>query len=279
MTNTMVTRASDKTPRPQWRKDRVGTASHKRTLTTFLARRMKALAAVEGRTKRSAARLSLVAAMREGLWPAGARLPSEKELVDILGVSLGTVQAALRQLQQTGMIVRRRGDGTRVASIEPLSSSIWHFRFKSRETGHPLRFVSQEVEVAEVETAGPWSEFLTSATRFIRIRRRMTMSDKSRIFAEMYLDAESAKGLADLDAEELDTVNIRPYLEETYGIATASARHSISTRMLMPSEASVFGLAAEKLHFEIHAKAFDAAGRSVYFQRILVDCTDYVLDF
>lgn len=279
MTDTTLTRARHKATRQQSANGRAGTASGERTLRKFLAQRMKTLSVVEGRTKRSAVRLTLVAAMREGRCPAGALVPPEKDLVDILGVSLGTVQAALRQLQQAGMIVRRRGDGTRVASIEPLSSSIWHFRFKSRKTGHPLRFVSQKVEVAEVTTAGPWSEFLNGAERFVRIRRRMTMNDKSRIFAEMYLDADCAKGLANLDPEELDTVNIRPYLEENYGIATARARHTVSTRMLTPSEASGFGLAADKLHFEIHAKAFDAADTPVYFQRILVDCADYVLDF
>lgn len=254
-------------------------APDERKLKLFLTRQMRQLSAIAGRTKRSAARLALVAAMREGLLPAGARLPAEMALTDILGVSLGTVQAALRQLQQTGTIVRRRGDGTRVASLEPLDGNVWHFRFKNKQTGHPLRFQRQRVEITEVSGSGVWSAYLGEADRFVCVRRWMTMSDRSLIFAEMYLADGVAAGLAEIDPAELDTVNIRPYLEEAFGVVTAAARHSVQTRSIEAEEAGAFGLAPELLYFEIHAKAHDAHGRPVYFQRIFADCASYVLDF
>lgn len=104
-----------------------------------LAAAMKDASRGPQRTKRSAARLAIAAAIRDGVLQPGDYLPPELWLTGILGVSLGTVQAALRQLQQMGAIVRRRGDGTRVASGEPLGRDIWHFRFVAKDTGQPLR--------------------------------------------------------------------------------------------------------------------------------------------
>lgn len=47
--------------------------------------------------------------------PAGALLPSVRQLARDLGVAAGTVASAYRDLQAQGLIVLRRGSGTRVA--------------------------------------------------------------------------------------------------------------------------------------------------------------------
>jgi len=47
--------------------------------------------------------------------PAGALLPSVRQLARDLGIAAGTVASAYRDLQVQGLIVLRRGSGTRVA--------------------------------------------------------------------------------------------------------------------------------------------------------------------
>lgn len=54
----------------------------------------------------------LRAAIVEGRWPVGERIPPEPELMASLGVARGTLREALRALQYTGMLEIRRGDGT-----------------------------------------------------------------------------------------------------------------------------------------------------------------------
>ena len=88
----------------------------------FLASKMRHYSAAVNVTKRSAARLAIASAISNGFLPEGCLIPTEKRLTIILGISLGTVQAALQQLQQSGIIIRRRGDGSRVASTEALGS-------------------------------------------------------------------------------------------------------------------------------------------------------------
>lgn len=51
-----------------------------------------------------------------GEWKIGQRVPSENELVDILGVSRMTANRALRELADEGLVVRVRGKGSFVAS-------------------------------------------------------------------------------------------------------------------------------------------------------------------
>lgn len=250
-----------------------------RSLERFLRKEMRAQLSVAGRTKRTAARLALVAAIREGHLQQGDLLPAEKALTDILGVSLGTTQAALRQLQQTGTIVRRRGDGTRVASAEPLSQTVWHFRFLDKATLRPVRFQAQRVEISSTTAQGAWSAFLEGADRFIRIGRQMQMSGGSRVYAEMFLDEANAAGLLEIAPEELDMVNIRPYLEETFRLQTARARHVVQTATLTSALARAFGLERGTAYFEIHAHAFSGEGAPVYFQRIFASSTRYALDF
>lgn len=60
-------------------------------------------------------------ALRQWLSPgrhrAGDRLPPEHDLAAMLGVSRGTLRAALSRLEETGEVVRRQGSGTYVGSI------------------------------------------------------------------------------------------------------------------------------------------------------------------
>lgn len=53
--------------------------------------------------------------IRSGEWPPGTMLPTEMKLREQFSVSRSTVQHALRDLTQAGLIVRRRRTGTVVA--------------------------------------------------------------------------------------------------------------------------------------------------------------------
>jgi DNA-binding GntR family transcriptional regulator len=58
---------------------------------------------------------SLAEAIRAGRHPEGSMLPTEEALSRTWAVSRQTVREALRRLDEQGLIVRRRGIGTRVA--------------------------------------------------------------------------------------------------------------------------------------------------------------------
>jgi GntR family histidine utilization transcriptional repressor len=59
---------------------------------------------------------------RCGEWKPGDRIPSENDLVRILGVSRMTINRALRELSDAGELMRRGGVGTFVAEPRPQST-------------------------------------------------------------------------------------------------------------------------------------------------------------
>ena len=95
----------------------------------------------------------------DGTWPAGARVPSEQELVQRFGVARMTVNRALRELAEQGVIVRVPGVGSFVAEAKPQSNllRIANIAEEIRQRGHDHRFelidmarvaASQEVAAA-----------------------------------------------------------------------------------------------------------------------------------
>lgn len=248
-------------------------------VAAVLARHMAITSKVEGRTKRTAVRLAIVASVQAGELSPGDVLPSEKILPGIMGVSLGTVQAALRQLQEVGLVVRRRGDGSRIACGEPLTRSIWHFRFADKSDGTPLRIIEEDVWIDTVTQTGDWSLFIGDCTSYLRIRRKLIMQNGTRAGAEMFFKTEAAPGLENIDPNELGMTSIRPYLEEKFGIATAGATHFVRTVSIDAETARIFGLKPHENVFEIHAKAYSHDHTPVYFQRIYVSADECALNF
>src|SRR3712207_9522701 len=58
---------------------------------------------------------ALEEAIEDGRLPRGSKLDNELDLAERLGISRPTMRAALKQLVDKGLLVRRRGIGTMVA--------------------------------------------------------------------------------------------------------------------------------------------------------------------
>jgi GntR family transcriptional regulator, histidine utilization repressor len=66
----------------------------------------------------------LKSGLATGVWPPGALMPSESELVAQFSVSRMTVGRAIRELQQEGLVERTQGVGTFAAELHRVSSSL-----------------------------------------------------------------------------------------------------------------------------------------------------------
>ncbi len=52
-----------------------------------------------------------------GSWASGEKIPSENQLMDIFGVSRGTVRQAIQKLSAVGLLETRRGEGSYVRQL------------------------------------------------------------------------------------------------------------------------------------------------------------------
>jgi GntR family transcriptional regulator len=64
------------------------------------------------KTLASATAETIQKAIQEGTYPPGSQLPSEFDLIDMLGVSRTTLREALKSLEAQRFIIRKRGRGT-----------------------------------------------------------------------------------------------------------------------------------------------------------------------
>jgi len=80
-----------------------------------------------------------------GRWEPGYRLPSEPEASAHFGLSRTTIRQALARLEQEGLIVRRKGQGTFVAESQPrtwlLQSSAGFFEEEVERMGRSVTSV------------------------------------------------------------------------------------------------------------------------------------------
>lgn len=234
---------------------------------------------VAGATKRSALRTAIVHAINSGAFPAGKRLPPETALAEGLELSVGTVQAALGQVQDLGLIERRRGDGTRVRKEHgEFGPGIWHFRMYNLETGQPARIINQEIEILQTDATGPWSMHLGEGIDYTVIRRSIDMTGGVRIGAEMLLDANLISSRA-ISPGSLRLANLRTVLEEKLQISTMRVCHRVRREQLSSRASALYRLDFDIDILRVEARTYLANDRPFYFQTIYAPAAQVALEF
>lgn len=79
----------------------------------------------------------------------GVLLPKELELGNLLGVSRNTIRQATNKLENEGLLIRKKGVGSRAAPKKPLYTGLDHwysFTNEMRERGIEVLNLSLEVK-------------------------------------------------------------------------------------------------------------------------------------
>jgi len=240
-----------------------------------LAGEVARLLSQTGCSKRTAVRLALLKAIQDGRFIP----PPERLLADELGISLGTVQVALRELRESGRITRRRGDGTRVTTGADKLRNTWHFRLLDRQTGSPLFWDSAKVDVNTVGGNGPFAAFLAGENEFVRIRRRVLMGGHHRVGADLWLPVETAQPLLRMNPTDLSLINLRTVFAEKLGLKPVRVESEITTVLPEDTLAAALELRQHVPHYQIEARVFGGDNAPLYFQRVLAGVEDVRLSF
>src|SRR3990170_4253215 len=123
--------------------------------------------------------LAIQEAIKQGKFPAGSQLPSEMELLQMLGVSRTTLREALRILEEQRLIRKRRGLGTFVlerAIIKDMSQNFGITEMISQAGYTPgTRDFNIYLEPASKTVAGKLS--ISSESTLVVIDRVRTAND------------------------------------------------------------------------------------------------------
>ncbi|MDF2733359.1 MAG: hypothetical protein K0S92_1998, partial [Desertimonas sp.] len=116
---------------------------------------------------------SIRAAIDSGTWRAGARLPGEDQLTDLLGVSRITVRHALANLETAGILRREHGRGTFVRSARLVAGTRALTSFSEEMAVLGLDVATRLIDVRRIKASGPIAEALEidEGRAVVRLRR------------------------------------------------------------------------------------------------------------
>ena len=129
---------------------------------------------IAGLPKYAQLREALRAAIEDGYWQPGEKLPPEVLLAATTPFSLGTVQKALRALVKEGLVERRPGSGTFVAEDRRQMYDPWHFRFTQNGEGTFCRCIRRS-SPRRVSSRDPWAGLINPQERLVQIDRTVSI--------------------------------------------------------------------------------------------------------
>lgn len=189
-----------------------------------------ASAVVPGLAKYAQLRETLSAAIRDGHWKPGSQLPPERELARLTKFSLGTVQRALRDLADEGLLLRTQGSGTYVAEGRAAIDAPLYLRFLGNE-GEPrfLPLFPKLLSRERIEERGPWSEWLhPSGGAAVCIARRISVNAEFNLFNRFYFRANAFPRIAEAPLEALDGANLKQLLGGESNMLVTEMRQRVS---------------------------------------------------
>lgn len=196
-----------------------------------------------------------------GEWPAGARIPTEEQLIELYGVSRVTVRQALRNLVLDGHLERGQGRGTFVrkpiltAGERGLLSFSQEMRALGLEPG--AKVVEHEVITANA-AVGVRLE-LKPGAHVYRLKRLRTGDAQPIGLQTSYLPADRFPGMLELLGEGS---SLYETLRSGYGLVMAEARETFSITSIGPDAAGLLDVPSGTSAFHVERLARDQTNRA-----------------
>lgn len=195
-------------------------------------------------------------------YPVGSVLPGELELCNIYNTSRHTIRAALNELQQLGLVSRKKNAGTRVESATPKND----FRATLGSLEDLVQFGTSNVRVVKsvdrMAVTGELAKALGSAsgTTWLRISslRVDRQSGEPVGWTDVYIDPRYEEIVETVKASP--DVLISTLIERRYGRTVAEIRQVIRAVLIPEALADALKVRPGDAGLEIVRQYFDAAG-------------------
>lgn len=182
---------------------------------------------------------SLRRQIESGALPAQSAIPSERELAQQLGVSRMTVRAAIEDLVDEGLLIRRQGRKTIVADEKiNRAAGFTSFSEEMRLRGWTPKSVVRQLttQLADVAIAAQLN--LPAGARVIVLERLRFADDEPLAYELVYLPHSR---FPDLPALDLANSSLYELLESRYGVRPVYAEESVEAILMSAQEAQLFG--------------------------------------
>jgi len=192
------------------------------------------------------------------------RLPSERELSKSLNVSRMTIRAALRELGNKGLLVRRPGDGTYISKpkIERQAGKLVPFTESMRNRGYHTgaKIIILEQRLAEVSVARHLKIAVSTPVYYIQ---RLRLINREPVMLEKF--SVPVYRFPNLDTHDLDKRSFYNIAETEYGIEVSQAQQSLEAVSATEFEAELLAVEAGAPLILERRLAFDPDRRPVEY--------------
>jgi GntR family histidine utilization transcriptional repressor len=163
------------------------------------------------------------------IWPPGELIPGEVELAEEFGCARATVNRALRELADAGLLERRRKAGTRVVRdpVRKARLDIPIIRLEVEGRGQAYRFVLLEQRRARPPAKVSGRLGIIGRRDLLHLRTLHFADSRPLVYEDRWLDP---RVVPEVDGLDLDTVSINEWLVRnvpyTYGDIVLSAANA-----------------------------------------------------
>lgn len=174
----------------------------------------------------------------------GSMIPTERQLVESCGVSIGTVKKAILNLVHQGYLYRIQGKGTFVTGTTLRRESLRYYRLLESFDGLESNLSVKPLQMRKVSGFHP-------ANRLLEIRADQTLFELKRIFllegspvvfSVSYLPQNLFRKLDDYPSAEFENKPLYAAIEEKYGLPTIRNRELISAAFPGSEAAEALGI-------------------------------------
>jgi GntR family transcriptional regulator len=227
-------------------------------------------------------RETLRAAVEDGYWQPGEKLPPEIALAAATPFSLGTVQKALRALVKEGIVERRQGSGTFVCDDRRQMYDPWHFRFSRKGEEKFLPVYPKVLAKKVISSRAAWARLINPASgRILQINRVIRIADQFSIYSRFFLAADKFKGFLAKSRKELESVNFKTILRQDYNLAIRYMHHTVQMIRLPRDACRALQVPAGTAGLFLTIVALSSRKQPTYYQEVFIppnDCRLHVSD-
>lgn len=204
-----------------------------------------------------------------GEWKPGDKISSENELRVLYDISRNTVQKALEELVQEGILERKQGRGTFVSKPkikQPLTGFYSFSKVIASQGMQPKDIVLDlKTNFADYNIAEKLQ--INHGDEVISLERLRTANKEPIILETSYLPQSI---IAELTNDELEKHSLYDLLEEKYGIIVVKAKETFEPVLIREYEEEHLGVKVGTPGLLLDRIAYDMEGRAVEYCRSIV---------
>ncbi len=209
--------------------------------------------------------------IKNGEYPEGSLIPSERDLGENLGISRMTVRQALNQLVSEGVLYREKGKGTYVSKSKIVQRNIMSFSETVRKKGlvpstNVLGFtrVADRPDIAEI--LGLDAKELLYCVKRLRLANDLPIG-----IEEVYIPEKYCPGL---EKQDLKT-SLYKLLKEAYSLSVNYMDSSVEAAKASKEERKLLGLTDGIPVLRISSISYNDSGMKLLHQKDVYRSDEY----